>query len=82
MRKLKEGGKRRRPLTPRALVEICGERIALELVRRFGGSVIPRSELYFTRRRAILDELQDGATYAQVAERYGLSRQAVARLAS
>ena len=82
MRKMKPRSTRRTPLTPKVLVEVCGERIALELIRRFGGSVVPRNDAYLTRRREIVDELQDGATYSQVAARHGLTRQAVARLAS
>lgn len=69
-------------LTTLRLAAAIGPELAQLIVRRFGGRRIPRDAARLERDIAIVAEIDSGATYAEVAARFGISRSAVLKVVS
>lgn len=82
MKKAKGPSRRRGKLTAAVLAEAVGVQAARVLIERFAGHRLPTRLDKLDRDVSIVAEIDDGATYAEVAERYGLSRPAVIKIAS
>lgn len=71
---------RRGRLTAARLAEVVGVEAARAIVEEFGGRLIPASAERLDRDLEICAALDDGATYGEVAARFGLSRSTVAEI--
>lgn len=76
----------RQRLTIRRLIALLGKEPALLLLDEHGGSRLPRLTAYdrerIERDEQIRRDVDEGETYAAVAERYGLAKTRVIQIAS